>query len=302
MIHAPPSGGEPGPLAREYAYTPEDFGHIAALCHARAGIVLPPAKQDHVYSRLSRRLRALGLSTFSEYLRRLDGPEGVEEQRQMISALTTNVTRFFREPHHFEHFSTQVLPDLVARARAGGRVRLWSAGCASGEEPYSLAFTVLRALPEAARCDLRILASDIDPEVLASAGKGQYSGEASAQMPAWVDAKMAVRGPDGMRIGDAARRIVDFRPLNLIRPFPMRGPFDAIFCRNVTIYFDAETQQKVWTSFMGVMRPGSHLYIGHSERLPPALAAQFTATCTTGYRMADETQDPADAERRKTWR
>lgn len=304
MIHAPAAhtGTEPTPAAarREYAFTEVDFARIAALCHDQAGIQLPPAKRDHVYSRLSRRLRSLGLSSFSEYLARLAGPGGVEEQRQMISALTTNVTRFFREPHHFDHFAQEVLPGLAARARAGGRVRLWSAGCASGEEPYSLAFTLLRGLPEASRLDVRILATDIDPEVLASASVGIYDPEAAAHLPAWVTEAMASRGEGGLRIGVEARRVVDFRPLNLIRPLPMKGPFDAIFCRNVAIYFDAATQATVWNGFLGVLRPGSQIYIGHSERPPQALAPRLAATCTTGYRLRGP-EDTPSSERRQTW-
>lgn len=300
MIHAAPTGDPPVPLAREYLYSEEDFTRIARLCYERAGIVLPPAKIDHVYSRLSRRLRVLGLKSFDAYLRRLTGPDGAEEQRHMISALTTNVTRFFREPHHFDHFSKDVLPELIARARAGGRVRLWSAGCASGEEPYSLAFTLLRALPDAAQYDVKILASDIDPEVLQSASDGQYAAEAGQHLPAWVNDTMARRGPQALQIAPAVRRMVDFRPLNLIRPFPMKGPFDVIFCRNVAIYFDAATQAAVWDSFLGVLRPGSYLYIGHSERPPQALAPRLAVTCTTGYRLC-EPGTPATPERRKEW-
>lgn len=285
MIQAAPSGEPPAALRREYLYTQEDFARIAELCYDRAGILLPPAKQDHVYSRLSRRLRALDLTSFEAYLRRLTGPGGAEEQRHMISALTTNVTRFFREPHHFEHLRTEVLPALIARAKAGGRVRLWSAGCASGEEPYSLAFTVLRALPEVAQYDVKILASDIDPEVLQAASEGRYAAEAASHLPPWVGESMARRTPEALQIAPPVRRLVDFRPLNLIRPFPMKGPFDVIFCRNVAIYFDAATQATVWNSFIGVLRLGSQLYIGHSERPPQALAARFAATCTTGYRL-----------------
>jgi chemotaxis protein methyltransferase CheR len=297
MIQSSSMGARADTLAREFLYTTEDFNRIAALCYERAGILLPPAKQDHVYSRLSRRLRSLGLKSFDAYLKQLTGPNGVEEQRQMISALTTNVTRFFREPHHFEHLRTEVLPELAARARAGGRVRLWSAGCASGEEPYSLAFTLLRALPDAARLDVRILATDIDPEVLAAASSGVYSEDAAHNLPDWVDPAMASRAPDELKITPAVRRLVDFRPLNLVRPFPMKGPFDVIFCRNVAIYFDAPTQAVVWNSFIGVLQPGSQMYIGHSERPPHALVTSFTPNCITGYRLNDPDR-PTTSERR----
>ncbi|TMV51130.1 chemotaxis protein, partial [Thioclava sp. BHET1] len=147
---------------------------IAEIAHREAGITLPEVKEPLVYSRLIKRLRALSLRNFAEYCTLIASAEGTEERVQMISALTTNVTHFFREGHHFRHLEEEVLPALIDRAQRGGRVRLWSAGCATGEEAYSIAFSLLRLCPEAARYDIRILATDIDPQVLETAEIGLY--------------------------------------------------------------------------------------------------------------------------------
>src|SRR5262245_34097413 len=150
---------ENAPLVEgEYLFTAADFKTVAAMLHADAGIHLPPAKATLVYSRLAKRVRALRLSDFAAYCELVGGPEGQEERRNMLAALTTNVTRFFREPHHFDLLRRQVLEPLAASARAGARVRLWSAGCSTGQEPYSMAMTLLSVLPDAPRLDVRILA------------------------------------------------------------------------------------------------------------------------------------------------
>ncbi len=167
----------------DFVFTADDFRRIAAILHADAGISLADNKATLVYSRLARRLRALGLASFRDYCALVGGRDGLDERQRMLAALTTNVTRFFREPHHFEHLKAKVLPGLVAKARAGGRVRLWSAGCSTGPEPYSIAMTVLEALPEAADLDVRILATDIDPEVVATARDGVYGEDALSAVP-----------------------------------------------------------------------------------------------------------------------
>jgi len=151
----------------EFVFTAEDFRHIAQTLHAHAGIALSEGKAALVYSRLAKRLRVLGLRSFRDYCALIDGVEGVDERQAMMAALTTNVTRFYREPHHFDHLRDKVMPELAAKARAGGRVRLWSAACSNGQEPYSMAMTVLDVLPEAAELDVRILATDIDPNMVA---------------------------------------------------------------------------------------------------------------------------------------
>lgn len=255
---------------REFAFTGEDFRTIAAVLHGDAGIFLPDSKATLVYSRLAKRLRVLGLSSFREYCALIQGKEGVDERQSMLAALTTNVTRFFREPHHFDHLRQEVLPALVAKARSGGRVRLWSAGCSTGQEPYSMALTLLAALPDAVRHDVKILASDIDPNVVETARAGVYSRESLEAVPA-SDRNRLRRAPeagaDMWRLSDEVRELITFRELNLVRPWPMSGKFDVIFCRNVVIYFDDATQEQVWKKFIDVMNPGARLYIGHSERV-----------------------------------
>lgn len=272
---------------RDFLYTHEDFRQIATVAHREAGITMPDSKEMLVYSRLGKRLRALGMTDFKSYCALVASEAGIEERRKMISALTTNVTRFFREDHHFRLLSTEVWPNLAERLRQGGRARIWSAGCSTGEEAYSIAFSLLTALPEAARFNLKILATDVDPEVLALAKAGRYRREAIQGLPQDMrHSFLDPEGPDGSStVREAVRQMIDFRQLNLIRPLPMKGPFDVIFCRNVTIYFDAETQDRLWEAFASVMAPGSHLLIGHSERLSPRVAPRFATTGMTSYRL-----------------
>ncbi|ATQ44188.1 CheR family methyltransferase [Caulobacter mirabilis] len=255
---------------REFAFTPEDFRTIAAVLHGDAGIYLPESKSTLVYSRLAKRLRLLGISSFKDYCKLIQGSHGVDERQAMLAALTTNVTRFFREPHHFDHLKNTVMPALAARARAGGRVRLWSAACSTGQEPYSMALSVLAALPDALRYDVKILATDIDPNVVAAARTGVYSRDLLEAVPA-SDRKLLRRAPDAgadmWRFADEVQELIAFRELNLVRSWPMSGKFDVIFCRNVVIYFDDATQEAVWKKFIDVMTPGGRLYIGHSERV-----------------------------------
>ena len=273
--------------AREFAFTGEDFRTIAAVLHGDAGIYLPDTKATLVYSRLAKRLRVLGLSSFREYCRLIQGQDGVDERQAMLAALTTNVTRFFREPHHFEDLRDKVMPALAAKARAGGRVRLWSAGCSTGPEPYSMALTLLNVLPDAARHDIKILATDIDPNVVQTARAGVYSREALEAVPN-SDRKHLVRGegPDQWRLSDEVQGLIAFRELNLIRPWPMSGKFDVIFCRNVVIYFDDATQETVWKKFIDVMNPGARLYIGHSERVAGD-GGRLISDGLTAYRLGD---------------
>ncbi|MGI4946945.1 MAG: CheR family methyltransferase [Janthinobacterium lividum] len=270
--------------AGEFTLTERDFRAIADMLRQDAGITLPDGKTTLVYSRLAKRLRALGLSGFSDYVALLQGADGAEERQNMMRALTTNVTRFFREPHHFEHLRTTVLPPLLAAAKAGGRVRLWSAACSNGQESYSLALTILDLLPNAADLDVRVLASDIDTDMVAAGRAGQYDAETLTPVPAPLRSRWFRPVADGLEVGPELRRLVQFRELNLIGAWPMRSGFDAIMCRNVAIYFDADTQALVWSRFAPLLAPGAHLYIGHSERLSGPAAAGFVPAGTTIYR------------------
>jgi chemotaxis protein methyltransferase CheR len=277
------SASEKALVPGEFAFTASDFQRIAAILHADSGIHLPEGKATLVYSRLAKRLRQLGLESFKDYCALISGVEGVDERQAMLTALTTNVTRFFREEHHFEHLRDQVLPTLAAQARRGGRVRLWSAGCSSGEEPYSLALTLIDAIPDAAELDVKVLASDIDSAVVARARRGWYDEEAAAAIPAPLRTHLR-REEGGWCIGPEPRRLIAFRELNLLGAWPFAGAFQVIFCRNVAIYFEEPTQQALWGRFAARLTPDGRLYIGHSERANhPSLATDGLTT----YRLRE---------------
>jgi len=256
----------------EFPFTLEDFLKLAEIMQTETGIALDRGKMPLVYSRLTKRLRALGLKSFDRYSAHISTRAGAGERRTMIEALTTNVTRFFREAHHFEHLAAEVLPGLIDLALEGGRVRLWSAGCSSGEEPYSMALTLLALLPDASRYDIKILATDIDTQVLGAARTGRYSNEAVTRIdPAlrdrWMVRDDAVAGAPAWLAGDEMRALVGFRSANLLGEWPMKGPFQVIFCRNVVIYFDEALRDDVLGKMSALLSPGGHLYVGHSERL-----------------------------------
>ncbi|ESR24220.1 Chemotaxis protein methyltransferase CheR [Lutibaculum baratangense AMV1] len=272
----------------EFLFTTEDFRHIAEMLHADAGISLPDTKATLVYSRLAKRLRARGLESFREYCDIVASEEGIDERKRMLAALTTNVTRFFREPHHFEHLKTHVLPPLLEAAKRGGRVRLWSAGCSTGQEPFSMALTILSLMPDAADRDIKILATDIDPDVVAIGRRAVYPEGAMAGMPdpmrkRWMS-KVDDAGGAAWQMGEELRQLVAFRELNLIGQWPMKGPFDAIFCRNVVIYFAEDTQSRVWARLKSMLAPGGRLYIGHSERIT-GVADSFRSDGLTTYQL-----------------
>ena len=264
-----------------------NLAQVAALVRDEAGIALTEAKAPLVHSRLSRRLTALGLNDFSSYFDFVNGPKGAEERRKMLSALTTNVTRFFREPHHFEQMAQDTLPPLLDRARQGGRVRIWSAGCSSGEEPYSIAATILSLEPDAARMDIRILASDIDPEILAKARRGVYANDALGATPVKNVERFFDVTADGLSAGAAIRELISFRELNLVREWPMKGRFDIIFCRNVIIYFDQDVQAGLMSRFGGILSTGGALFIGHSERVSGPDTGRFERYGLTSYRLVN---------------
>lgn len=276
-------------VSGEYSFTNEDFRAIAAMLHADAGIELPDTKATLAYSRLAKRLRFLGLRTFREYCILVASPEGAAERGHMLSALTTNVTRFFREPHHFEHLKSHVLPPLLEQARRGGRVRLWSAACSTGQEPYSLALTLLALAPDAATLDVRILATDIDPAVLAQARRGHYGEANLAPVPRDLRHRwFTPAGSGAWSVADELRQLVVFRTLNLNGgTWPMRGRFQVVLCRNVVIYFDDATQAALWGRLAPLIEPAGHLYIGHSERLTGSAARAFEGVGTTMYRRHD---------------
>ena len=278
-------GGGAGLVEGEFLFTDEDFRKIAQILHSHAGIALAEGKAALVYSRLAKRLRSLGLRSFREYCALIEDKQGVDERQAMMAALTTNVTRYFREPHHFDHLREVVMPKLVERARKGGRIRLWSAACSNGQEPYSMAITVLTALPEAANLDVKILATDIDPNMVAEGKAGIYREDAVAPVPLDLRRKWFKKAGTGWEVADELRALVAFRELNLIGDWPMKGKFDAIFCRNVVIYFDEPTQERIWSRFAPMLEPAGTLYIGHSERVSGPATALFETTGLTTYAL-----------------
>jgi chemotaxis protein methyltransferase CheR len=256
---------------REFAFSKSDFQFLAALAYERAGISLSDSKRNLVYGRLSRRLRALGLTSFGEYRAYLEGGEGSEIER-FINSISTNHTKFFREAHHFTHFCTSVAQTFAQQdqKRAVRRLRVWSAGCSTGEEPYTIALVLRREIVDMAHQDVRILATDIDTDVLAKASKGEYPSDAFDNIPDPFCRYFKPTQDSGgavIKVAQDVRSLITFRPLNLVEAWPMKGPFDAIFCRNVMIYFDAQTKSKLIDRFIRLIKPGGFLYIGHSESL-----------------------------------
>ena len=280
---------QPALVEGEFLLTAEDFRKIAAMVHADAGIALQESKATLVYSRLAKRLRVLGLETFRDYCAMVADSNEVDERQKMLAALTTNVTRFFREPHHFEHLKTKVLPPLLDAAKKGGRVRIWSAACSNGQEPYSVGLTILSLMPDAADYDIKILATDIDPNMVVEGRIGEYSDSIVQAVPAdlrkkWMKSPQQT-GSSDWSVCDELRELVAFKELNLIGNWPMKGKFNAIFCRNVVIYFEEDTQAKVWARFTPLLLPGGTLYIGHSERVTGSASAQLTTDGITTYRL-----------------
>ncbi len=252
---------------KDFELTDRDFGKICRLVGERTGIVLSEAKRDMVYGRLSRRLRSLGLRQFSDYLQMLESGDETELV-EFTNAITTNLTAFFREPHHFEFLSRTLLPALIG-SKSRKRLRVWSAGCSSGEEPYTLAMCLRETVP--ADWDVKILATDLDSNMVARGKQGVYTadrveGLSQERLRRWVKRGKGDKA-DYVRMSPALREIISFKQLNLMHDWPMQGPFDFIFCRNVVIYFNKDTQRELFRRFAGMLETGSHLFIGHSESL-----------------------------------
>ncbi|MGN6461494.1 MAG: CheR family methyltransferase [Pseudolabrys sp.] len=272
--------------AREFEFSEDDFHALSELAYQHAGIVLSDSKRNLVYSRLSRRLRVLDLETFRDYRAVLESETG--EVENFINSISTNHTKFFREDHHFKHFRAEVVLPL-ARSAERGPLRVWSAGCSTGEEPYTLAVVLKRELRNLRDRDVRILATDIDTDVLTKAARGDYPPAALNDVPTPYHSlfKPAVVGGESkVVLDDDARDAIAFRRLNLMEPWPFRGLFDAIFCRNVMIYFDAQTKATLIDRFVRQLKPGGWLYIGHSESLT-GIHSQLRSVGRTIYRRAE---------------
>jgi chemotaxis protein methyltransferase CheR len=256
------------PAQREFDFSEADFQALSKIAYEHAGIMLPEAKKNLLYGRLSRRLRTLGLPSFEEYRQYLK-ENSAEELQLFINALSTNHTKFFREQHHFEHFVTDVVAPFLAKHPTGGRLRIWSAGCSSGEEPHTIALILAAEIKDLASRDVRILATDIDTDVLRKAAQGVFSAESVSAVPTKYRAPLGkADDKDNVAIDRKVCSLISFGHLNFMDDgWPMRGPFEAIFCRNVMIYFDGPTKTKLVDRFTDLLRVGSWLYIGHSESL-----------------------------------
>jgi chemotaxis protein methyltransferase CheR len=257
-------------VEQEYALRDTDFRKIVRLVMDTAGIVISDRKRPFVQGRLGRRLRVLGLADFRQYCDLLETRAGEDERANLINAITTNHTAFFREPHHFTYLTKTILPTIMTAAgnSQSGRLRIWSAGCSSGEEPYTIAMTLRDHQPALTGWDVKILATDLDTNVVAHAAAGIYDAERMESVPSTFRKRFVTELADGRsQMNDDLYSLITFSPLNLLQKWPMKGPFDVIFCRNVVIYFDKPTQRKLFDRYAEMLKPDGWLFVGHSESL-----------------------------------
>ena len=263
------TNGTDSKIKREFLFTENDFKFIRELVYKVSGIHLSDVKQDMVYSRLARRLRVLKFKRFEEYCQYLDDNHEAELSHA-INAITTNLTHFFREEHHFDLLKGTILPELSRTQPRGKRLRIWSAGCSTGEEPYSIAISMLDALPNHSQWDTKILATDLDSNVIEKCRAGTYDSKRidpieDRNAKRWF--KPLANKPNQVIVDQELKKYITFKQLNLMEHWPIKGPFDVIFCRNVIIYFDKPTQQKLFNRFYELLAPGGYLFLGHSEQL-----------------------------------
>jgi len=268
---------------REFVFSFADFERVRKLIYQHAGISLSPVKQDMVYSRLARRLRATGKSSFAEYLDALE-KNGGDEWERFVNSLTTNLTSFFREPHHFPIFAEHLRKLGTKRP-----VRVWCSAASTGEEPYSIAITVAEALGSAAS-NVSIIASDLDTNVLATAQKGVYPIERVEKLSPERLRKFFLRGTGSQEgfvsVRPELRKMIEFQRINLLdSSYQVKGPLDVIFCRNVMIYFDKPTQYRILSRFAPMMQPDGLMFAGHSESFLHA-ADLFKSLGKTVYALA----------------
>ena len=277
---------QPNP-AREFHFTEQDFEKVRKIIYDYAGIALSPTKHDMVYGRLARRLRALGLNTFQQYLQILERGDS-KEFELFTNSLTTNLTSFLGEVHHFDR-----LGDHLVAHKAQGAFSIWCSASSTGEEPYSIAMTACEAF-DSLRPPVKTIATDLDTNVLETAKNGVYNGEEVQKLPPQRVQKFFNKHPDGRyQLKQELRDMIVFRRLNLVEAnWMIRGPFDAIFCRNVMIYFDKPTQLKILQRYVPLMKPDGLLFVGHSENLYHA-SDLFKLKGKTVYELAHPAQGGA---------
>jgi chemotaxis protein methyltransferase CheR len=252
--------------------SPQEFEFVRTVIEKNAGIVLSSNKMQLVQGRLVRRARELGLNSIAEYCDTIRNG-GPEELVGLINAITTNVTSFFRENHHFDALMSVMLPEAMGRNERSRRMRIWSAGCSSGEEPYSIAMASAEVLANTRGWDFKILATDIDSEILHIAETGHYvsdrlTGISEERRRRWFVREESDGDGDGdLQVIPELKNLITFRTLNLMNNWPMRGPFDIIFCRNVMIYFDQPTRDRLLMRYAGLLADGGYLCLGHSESI-----------------------------------
>lgn len=253
-------------MAKEFLLTDDEFKQIVTMVYKACGIVLGEHKREMVYSRLARRVRKLGFDSFSLYLNYLDSHKE-EEFSHFINSITTNLTSFFRENHHFEFLTDTIIPELIKKNQKTKRVRIWSAGCSTGEEPYSIAMTLTGLFPS--NWDVKVLATDLDSNVLQKASAGEYSASSVTGLDKSHLESFFLRSKsaDIYKVKDQLKSRIHFKRLNLLQEWPMKGPFDLIFCRNVVIYFDKPTKENLFERYADILAPDGYLFLGHSESM-----------------------------------
>lgn len=272
--------------AADMTFTDADFQVISRYAAERYGLDIKIEKKGLIYARLARRIRALGMPDFRTYCSMATGPAAAEEREELLSALTTNVSSFYRERHHFEILRKDVLPALRKKVIQGQPVRIWSAGCSNGQEPYSIAATLTEAWPDVADRDVKILATDVDPRVVATAKTGLYRASEGSGLTAQEHHLLFEKAPRNathLNVRSTLRDMVTFDEVNLVSNWRHPAPFDVIFCRNVVIYFERTTQHRLWQSFSASLLPQGYLFIGHSERLSGPAESHFRNVGVTAF-------------------
>lgn len=278
-----------GALGREFPFSDKQFKQLSTFVTAQTGIVLTEAKKDMVYSRLSKRIRNQFAGRFEDFCQAIADGEPAE-QDFLINAITTNLTAFFRENHHFDYLRHQVLPALVREKAATKKIRIWSAGCSTGEEAYSIAICLRETIADIDEWDIKILATDLDANVLVHGKQGVFAQDRINGIDKKVAQRWFKQGSGDntglVKVKPELGRMIVFKRLNLLHDWPMKGPFDVVFCRNVVIYFDKVTQGKLFDRFADILVEQGHLFIGHSESLYK-VCERFTSLGNTIYRRLD---------------